>query len=441
MVKLVMSFECLLSTSFISSITTERLLTSLSSLAAISSCCALSSLLSASAAVTLSFSPSSRSECRITVSAHDLRPFRSELMTPRICEAKLMFPITRFMSFSCRSSLDSTSSNFDELMQVLAVLLIESGGVLDLAGQCAELSPQVIQRFSIGTGQGRVIGCQHLEVLDLFLQPLGVRPGLSGRLLQTLIVIFQLLHRLASALHRLLQRAEQIALLGLGGQGLVDPAQRGLVALHETLQRDVAVLHVVACDLKPVQQIPVSGRSEGNVVQLVLECVQIGLEGQGASGTASMPFCFKQGETATPGCSKDNGWARTTRGVLNPHICANITSDHLKGARPALDPDMDMQAAVVLMCAEGLMLGASVESSIREPPHPLAPTTWRLKDNIKPCKQAAERLQVLGQEQKDGCGGVKKLDGSQDGPINELESSQIIPKTYIKAIKASKEQR
>lgn len=42
-----------------------------------------------------------------------------------------------------------------------------------------------------------------------------------------------------------------------------------------------------------------------------------------------------------------------------------------------------------------------VGSSIREPPL-LVLTTCCLKDNITPCKQAANRLQVLGQEQSGG---------------------------------------
>lgn len=116
MVKLVMSCECLLSTSFISSITPDRLLTSLSNLAASSSCWARISWLSALASVTLPFSPSNRSECRITVSAQDLRPLRSVLMAPSNCEAKVIFPFTSSMSYSCLSNLASISSNFDEVV-------------------------------------------------------------------------------------------------------------------------------------------------------------------------------------------------------------------------------------------------------------------------------------------------------------------------------------
>ncbi len=62
---------------------------------------------------------------------------------------------------------------------------------------------------------------------------------------------------------------------------------------------------------------------------------------------------------------------------------------------------MNMQATVVLMCAESHMLGASMERSIREPPR-LALTTCCLKDNITLRKQAADRLQVLVQEQSKG---------------------------------------
>ncbi|KAK5860188.1 hypothetical protein PBY51_021683 [Eleginops maclovinus] len=102
------------------------------------------------------------------------------------------------------------------------------------------------------------------------------------------------------------------------------------------------------------------------------------------------------------------GWARTTRGVLGGLASrlwthTSVQTSHLTTSKgPSLGPYMDMQATVVLMCAESLMLGVSVESCIRDPPPPLVRTTCCLKDNITPCKQAADRLQVLGQEQSGG---------------------------------------
>lgn len=62
-----------------------------------------------------------------------------------------------------------------------------------------------------------------------------------------------------------------------------------------------------------------------------------------------------------------------------------------------MTPDMDKQAGVVLMCPESLVLGASVESSIRGPLPVL--TACCFQDNITPRKQAADSLEVLGQEQ------------------------------------------
>lgn len=61
---------------------------------------------------------------------------------------------------------------------------------------------------------------------------------------------------------------------------------------------------------------------------------------------------------------------------------------------------MDMQTTVVLMCAKSLMLGAPSET----PTPPLGPEHFKrfLKDNLTPCKQAADCLQVLGQEQSRG---------------------------------------
>ena len=76
------------------------------------------------------------------------------------------------------------------------------------------------------------------------------------------------------------------------------------------------------------------------------------------------------------------------------HLCKHHVWPPQRG--PAMDLDMDMQATVVLICTESLMLGASVENSIRGAR--LVLTTCCLKDNIAPCKQAADRLEVTGQE-------------------------------------------
>lgn len=89
-------------------------------------------------------------------------------------------------------------------------------------------------------------------------------------------------------------------------------------------------------------------------------------------------------------------WGVWPLGFGPTHLCKHHVWPPQRG--PAADPDMDMQATVVLMCAGSLMLGTSVESSIRETLPPLVLTTCCLKDNITPCKQAADRLQVLGQE-------------------------------------------
>lgn len=73
-----------------------------------------------------------------------------------------------------------------EEAQALLVSLSQEGGVLDLIDQSVQLQTHVLQHLPIGLSQGRVIGCQHLQVLDLLSQPISVRLGLSGCLLQAL---------------------------------------------------------------------------------------------------------------------------------------------------------------------------------------------------------------------------------------------------------------
>lgn len=87
--------------------------------------------------------------------------------------------------------------------------------------------------------------------------------------------------------------------------------------------------------------------------------------------------------------------------ALDPHICANITSDHFKGAQPRTQtwicrPLLSLHV-LRASCWEQVWRASS-----ETPPPPLALTTCCLKDNITPCKQAADRLQVLGQEQTRG---------------------------------------
>lgn len=100
-------------------------------------------------------------------------------------------------------------------------------------------------------------------------------------------------------------------------------------------------------------------------------------------GSAPLTHVTRDGteSTATGGSvPPSQGWAETTRGALggsglsalDPHICANIKSDHLKGAQ-----DVDKQATVV---------------SIRGPCAVSRTTSI----------QAAERLQVVGQERSRG---------------------------------------
>lgn len=88
--------------------------------------------------------------------------------------------------------------------------------------------------------------------------------------------------------------------------------------------------------------------------------------------------------------------------ALDPHICANITSDHFKGAQPRTHtwicrPLLSLHV-LRASCWEQVWRASSETPS----PPPLALTTCCLKDNITPCKQAADRLQVLGQEQTRG---------------------------------------
>ena len=90
----------------------------------------------------------------------------------------------------------------------------------------------------------------------------------------------------------------------------------------------------------------------------------IWLRPQTASGASLRPFepchprwdsiCSQRSSPSFPvrgGPGPPEGYWTFGLSASDPHICANITSDHLKEAR-AVDTDMDIQATVVLMCTE-----------------------------------------------------------------------------------------